>query len=99
MTYLKIGINLERTMVCEESDWVSDISAPRSIRRWRQHYMNTSSVPIVKATRSPMWCGMIHRRHDFGQKWEQVVTRQIAALGKWLGLSRELQSQDDKDSK
>jgi hypothetical protein len=42
---------------------------------------------------------MIHRRHDFGQKWEQVVTRQIAALGKWLGLSRELQSQDDKDSK
>ena len=42
---------------------------------------------------------MIHKRQEFGPEWEQLVTRQIVALEKWLGLSREFQSRDDKDSK
>lgn len=34
---------------------------------------------------------MIHKRQEFGPEWEELVTRQIAALEKWLRLSRELQ--------
>lgn len=40
---------------------------------------------------------MIHRCHGHGPEWETGVTRQIAALEKWLGLSRELKSRGGND--